>query len=69
MIDEKKLKLMEDEDFIDYPKFKNSLKKLIDKYPDGVDNETIAKVLDITESEAEGYYQSAIKKLKAKLGV
>lgn len=69
MIDEKKLKLMEDEDFIDYPKFKNSLKKLIDKYPDGVDNETIAKVLDITEEEVEQIYQSAIKKLQARLGV
>lgn len=69
MIDEKKLKLMEDEDFIDYPKFKNSLKKLIDKYPDGVENETIAKVLNMTEEEVEETYQSAIKKLQAKLGV
>lgn len=69
MIDEKKLKLMEDEDFIDYPKFKNSLKKLVDKYPDGVDNETIAKVLDMTEEEVEETYQSAIKKLQARLGV
>ena len=69
MIDEKKFKLMEDEDFIDYPKFKNSLKKLIDKYPDGIDNETIAKVLDMTEEEVEQTYQSAIKKLQARLGV
>lgn len=69
MIDEKKLKLLEDEDFIDYPKFKNSLKKLIDKYPDGVDDETIAQALNMTGSEVEENYQSAIRKLKAKLGV
>jgi hypothetical protein len=69
LIDEKKLKIEEDEDFIDYPKFKNSLKKLAERYPDGVGNETIAKVLNMTEEEVEDTYQGAIKKLQAKLGV
>jgi len=69
VIEEKKHKIMQDDDFIDHPKFKNSLKKLIEKYPDGVPNDTIAKVLDMTEEEVESTYQSAIEKLKAELGV
>lgn len=69
MIDEKKHKILNDEDFIDYPKFKNSLSKLIEKYPDGVDTETIAKVLNMTEKEVEETYMSAIQKLKDNLGV
>jgi DNA-directed RNA polymerase specialized sigma subunit len=66
---EKKRKIYEEEDYIDHPKYKNSLAKLIEKYPDGVDDETIAKVLNISEEEVEEIYQSAIEKLKANLGV
>jgi uncharacterized membrane protein YheB (UPF0754 family) len=69
MSEEKKRKLEEDEDFIDYPKFKNSLTKLIEKYPEGVDQETIAKVLMMSEEEVEETYASAIKKLQISLGV
>lgn len=67
--EEKKRKILEEEDFIDYPKFKNSIKKLIEKNPDGVDNETIAKSLGIEESEVEALYQSAVEKLQKTLGV
>lgn len=69
MTKEKKHKISNEEDFIDYPKFKNSLSKLIEKYPEGVDTQTIAKVLNMTEKEVEETYQSAIKKLKDNLGV
>jgi hypothetical protein len=69
MSEEKKHKILNDEDYIDYPKFKNSLKKLIEKYPNGVDNETIAKALMMTEEEIEDTYQSAINKIKESLGV
>ena len=69
MIDEKKRKMEEEEDYIDYPKFKNSIKKLIDKYPDGVDNEVIAKVLNMSIEEVEADYANAIKKLQDSLEV
>lgn len=69
MKNEKKHKILNDEDFIDYPKFKNSLSKLIEKYPEGVEIHTIAKVLNMTEEEVEETYQSAIQKLKDNLGV
>tara|TARA_R100000951_G_scaffold115132_2_gene122213 strand:+ start:1252 stop:1461 length:210 start_codon:yes stop_codon:yes gene_type:complete len=69
MTEEKKRKINEEEDYIDYPKFKNSIKKLIDKYPDGVENDVIAKVLNLTEEEVEKTYAGAIKKLQDSLGV
>lgn len=67
MIEEKKLRLTEEEDFIDCPKFNNSLKQLIEKNPEGVDDEMIAKVLSMTTEEVEKTYQNAIKKLQKSL--
>lgn len=64
MIEEKKHKLTQEEDYIDCPKFNNSIKKLIEKNPDGVDDETIARVLGISTEEVEQTYQNAIKKLQ-----
>jgi hypothetical protein len=69
MIEEKKRKILEDEDFIDYPKFKNSLSKLIEKYPDGVSDEVIAKVLNITPEEVEKIYNSSIQKIQKSLNL
>lgn len=67
MIEEKKLRLTEEEDFIDCPKFNNSIRQLIEKNPEGVDDETIAKVLNMTAEEVEKTYQNAIKKLQKSL--
>lgn len=59
-----KKKIMEDKDFIYCPRLGNSLSKLIEKYPDGVDNERIQKILLLSEKEVNDIYESAIKKLK-----
>lgn len=67
MTEEKKRKIAEEEDFIDYPKFKNSLKNLIDKYPNGVENDVIAKVLMLKQEEVEKIYQKSIEKIKKTL--
>ncbi len=67
MTEEKKLKLTQEEDFIDCPKFNNSIRQLIEKNPDGVDEETIAKVLNMTVEDVEKTYENAIKKLKKSL--
>ena len=67
MIEEKKLRLTEEEDFIDCPKFNNSIRQLIEKNPEGVDDETIAKVLNLTAEEVEETYQNEIKKLQKSL--
>ena len=64
-----KEKILSDEDFIYCPRLGNSLKKLIDKNPEGIDNERISKVLLITEDEVEDLYESALRKFRKIMGV
>ena len=68
MSEEKKHKINNQEDYIDYPKYQNSIKNLIDKkYPNGAPDDVIAKALGMSEEEVEELYQSAIKKLQKEL--
>jgi hypothetical protein len=64
-----KLRVKFEEDFINYPKFSNSLKKLISKYPDGVEDEVIAKALILSKEEVKARYESYIKLTREMLGV
>ena len=59
-----KHKIENEEDFIDYPRFNNSIKKLTQKHPNGVKTETISRALGISVDEVEETFQSALKKLK-----
>jgi hypothetical protein len=67
--EEKKRKILEEEDFIDYPKFKNSANKLTEKYPEGVEDELIAKVLHMSKEEVDEIYQESIRKIQRKLNL
>lgn len=53
-----------DEDYIYCPRLGNSLSKLINLNPDGVDNERIARVLMMEEEEVEDIFESALEKLR-----
>lgn len=66
MKNKKKLKkrIMEEDDFIYCPRLGNSLSKLLDKYPEGVENDRIQKILLLSEKEVSEIYESAIKKLR-----
>ena len=59
-----KKKIAEDADFIYCPRLGNSLSKLLDKHPEGIDDERIQKILLMTEKEVEATYQSALEKLR-----
>jgi hypothetical protein len=59
-----KKKIMEDPDFIYCPRLGNSLTKLVNKHPDGIDDERIEKVLLMTKSEIQEVYESALEKLR-----
>lgn len=67
MKDKKMLKkrITEDEDFVYCPRLGNSLSKLIEKHPDGIDDERIQKVLLISSKELEEIYESALQKLRS----
>ena len=57
-------KIMDDPDFIYCPRLGNSLKKLVDKHPEGIDDERIVKVLLMSAKEVEATYNSALEKLR-----
>ena len=63
----KKSLIQNDEDFVDCPKLKNSLKRVLEKYPEGIDTDLMAKLLLISESDLEDTYQSAVVKLRQQL--
>lgn len=57
-------KIMEDPDFIYCPRLGNSLSKLLDKHPDGIEDDRIEKVLLMSKKEIEKTYESALEKLR-----
>lgn len=65
-----KIRIETEEDFINFPKFSNSLKKLMNTYPDGVPKDSvIAKALLITEEEVEARYQAYVQKAREQMGL
>lgn len=62
-------KIQEDEDFIHCPKMNNSIKEILKKNPDGLEDKKIADLLCMQIDEIEEIYQSAIKKLRQKLNI
>jgi hypothetical protein len=62
-------KIKEDEDYVHCPKMDNSLKKIVNKNPDGLDDAKIADLLCVNVEEVEKIYQSAIKKIRHKLNI
>ena len=64
-----KERILEEIDFCYCPRLSNSITNLVEKNPDGVDNERIAKVLLTTEEEVEKIFESALVKLRKSLGI
>ena len=60
-------RILEEEDFIYCPRLGNSLNRLIDKNPDGVDDERAEKVLLMDKKEIIMWYNSALAKLRKAL--
>lgn len=59
-----KKKIKDDPDFIYCPRLGNSLSKLLDKHPEGIDEDRIQTVLMMTKGQMDKIYESAIKKLR-----
>lgn len=70
---EKQTKIKErvdtESDFVNCPILGNSIKRVIDAYPDGVDNDKIGRMLLIPREEVDKLYASAIIKLRKAMGV
>ena len=61
------VRLDTDPDFILLKRFNFSLKKALERYPDGMSDDMIAKALGCSEPAVERLYQSAVAKLRGKL--
>ena len=65
--EEVKLLIETDPDWIAIKRFDNSLKRLLERYPEGVPTKIICQALSMDEVQVEILYQSVLQKLKAKL--
>jgi hypothetical protein len=62
-------RIQNDVDYIDFPKYDNSIKQLVEDYPDGVPDTIICKAMHITPETLEKLHKSAIRKLQKSFGV
>jgi hypothetical protein len=63
-IEEIKNKIEQDEDFVNIKRFNYSLKKLLERYPEGAPVSVMAQALMIPEEELEIMYQNILSKLR-----
>jgi hypothetical protein len=62
-------KTSQEEDFIRHPKSENSLARFVDEHPEGVDDETIARLLSMSEEDVVRLYNEALLELQKTMGV
>jgi hypothetical protein len=66
---EAKKLLLTDPDFVYLKKYDFSLKKVLQKYPDGAPDRVIAQALMISEEEVQDLYESIIDKIRQSMRV
>ena len=67
--EEIELRLANDADFIDMPRYGNSIQKLLVKHPNGCENGMVAKALHMTPEEVEETFKRAVAKLQESLKI
>jgi hypothetical protein len=63
------LKIANDPDFINSPKYNNSLASLLEDNPEGVSDSVICKTLCLSQEELLRIYNCAILKLRMAYGI
>jgi len=67
MIDRKRIET--DPDFIAIKRFEYSLKKVLERYPEGAPTKVIAAALLMSEEDVEEMYQQVVIKMREKLKI
>jgi len=62
-----KKRIEEEDDFILCPRLGNSLERFVNMYPEGVDEDKIAKVLMMDKAELDAVFKSALNKIRKNL--
>lgn len=57
-------KIANKEDFVYSPKHSNSLKKILDRHPEGISDEKIQKVLLLSKEEFAEVYANILSKIR-----
>lgn len=58
-----------DEDFVNMPRYNNSVAAVVEAHPNGLPMRVVARAMAMTENEAEEVFQSALRKMRDRLGV
>lgn len=67
--EEAQRKLETDEDFVCLKRFDYSLRKVVERYPDGCPDRVIASALMLSEEELAEVYETIVSKLRGLMGV
>lgn len=62
-----KERIEQDPDFVNLKKFDFSLRRMLEKYPNGAPDRIISQALQIPEAEINQHFQSILQKLKEQL--
>jgi hypothetical protein len=60
-------RLLSEEDFVFAPRYQNSLKALVEKYPDGVPDKIVAQALQIDVEEVPEAFARTVAKIKKQI--
>lgn len=62
-------RIVEDPDFVNLKRFEYSLAQVMDRWPEGAPDRTIAQALMISEDDVQALYQGVVAKLQGLLKV
>lgn len=68
-LNEARVRLVDDEDYICLKRFEYSLSRLLERYPEGCPDRIVAQALLMTEDQVQEMYQSVVVKLRQVMNV
>lgn len=68
-LNEARMRLSEDEDYVYLKRFEYSLEKLLERYPEGCPDRIVAQALMMTEEQVQEMYQKVVVRLRELMNV
>jgi hypothetical protein len=68
-VNDVKQKLIDDPDFVFLRRFDYSMKKVLERYPDGLPEKLISQALMLSEEEVEALYQETLSFFRKEMKV
>lgn len=61
--------ITDDPEYVDLPRFSNSVERVLERYPDGAPTKIVAQGLHMTEAQVDATYERIVRKLRRLMGV